>query len=273
MKNQDYREELPKIIALWQEVGVNGISFTFNCGGDSMEDFDIDVDFNKDKATECYCNRMGYEYSPDAEITPERLDDFLKDIENDFDAFFNELIMDEIEFYEVSDGNYMGEHGVVEVVALGSETTDYDPTLHDAIVGFRFTKNTTSDWEESLTEEARVELTQEEADFFRNHVRDMNAFDDPSDADSVNVNYSNDFIMTEAYAALEESIKEKLITCFFEHDFNVPDGSYLMDWGGYFETDSLQDTEDGESVLIVAVTCRVEEQREDEDEQTVTITL
>ena len=76
-----------KIITLWKELGVDYANFEFSCGGDSMNDTSIQIFDDKGSEIDCV-----------------EIRDYIDDV-----------IYHKVEFYEASDGHYMGEAGNVEI--------------------------------------------------------------------------------------------------------------------------------------------------------------
>jgi len=155
-------------VKLWEKLGVSNATLTFNCGGDSMGDTDWEL-VNKDGDV----------------ISSDELVDY-----------FDTVIYDEVEFYVNSDGHYMGEFGTVEI-----ELTDEgeDST-------FMYAKCASSEWEEAVCNDVEIELTENEANYIKSFVVDINGGED----DGVNFNYKKDFIKTDEMVEIEDSIAEKV---------------------------------------------------------------
>ena len=155
-------------VKLWEKLGVSNAALTFNCGGDCMGDTDWEL-FDKD----------GGVISSDELVN-----------------YFETVIYDEVEFYVNSDGHYMGEFGTVEI-----ELTDED---EDST--FMYSKNSSSEWEESIHNDIEIELTENEANYIKSFVGDINGGED----EGVNFNYKKDFIKTDEMVEIEDSIAEKV---------------------------------------------------------------
>ena len=127
-------------VKLWEKLGVSNATLTFNCGGDSMGDTDWEL-FDKD----------GGVVSSDELVN-----------------YFDTVVYDEVDFYVNSDGHYMGEFGTVEV-----ELTDEgeDST-------FMYAKCASSEWEESIDNDIEIELTENEANYIKSFVSDINGGED-----------------------------------------------------------------------------------------------
>lgn len=164
---QTEQNKLEEVIKLWKENNYGSATFEFSCGGDSMGDTNWSF------------------YKPEGGLIVNRLvaiTDFLED-----------EVYKRVNFYECSDGHYQGEFGNVEVT-LNGEEDDFD-----------FVKSSTSEWSEQFSENLEIELTEVEASFVRENIRNFNGGDGET-----NVNYSRDFILTEEQEAMLNSISERI---------------------------------------------------------------
>jgi hypothetical protein len=128
--------ELQEAVKLWKELGIVSARMNFSCGGDSMGD--TDWEFEDDN---------GLVNSPDLE------------------SYFDNEVYRRVNFYEASDGHYMGEFGTVEV--------ELDDSDEDDVI-FNYYKNAQSEWEEAIDNDVEVELTEEEANYVKEYVSDIN---------------------------------------------------------------------------------------------------
>jgi hypothetical protein len=163
--------EEKEAIKLWKELGVELAKMSFSCGGDSMNDTEWtleDKDGNNIKSSEL----IGY-------------------LDNE--------VYRHISFYEASDGHYMGEFGTVEV-ELFEDTEDIDDAF------FSFHKYAQSEWEEALYSETELELTEDEANYIKEFVGNING----GEGELALFNYKIDFIKTDEIEALEKSITKKV---------------------------------------------------------------
>lgn len=195
-------------IKRWKDKGVVRCEMEFSCGGDSMNDYEFKL-FDKD----------GNEVD-DAE---------LKD-------YFEKVIWNKVQFYEASDGHYIGESGTVEIT-LSSEEEDAD---EDEEPYFNYYKNARSEWSETVENTIGVKLTPEQIAFIEKNVRNING-----SQDDIAVNYKRDFILTDADVAIQESI-ENLVndeTEAFEPELDDDDDT-LEDW--YTFSTSIEDEEEEE---------------------------
>ena len=80
-----------EIIDKWKELNIKSCTMEFSCGGDSMNDYSFTLFNNDNEQVEC------------SELTD----------------YFEEEVFRVIQFYECSDGHYLGEFGNVEITLEG----------------------------------------------------------------------------------------------------------------------------------------------------------
>lgn len=163
--------EEKEAIKLWKELGVELAKMAFSCGGDSMGDTEWTLE-DKDGNNIDSSELIGY---------------------------LDSAVYRNVSFYEASDGHYMGEFGTVEV-ELVEDTEHIDDTY------FSFYKNAQSEWEEALYSETELELTEDEANYIKEFVSNING----GEGELALFNYKVDFIKTDEMEALEESITKKV---------------------------------------------------------------
>ena len=192
---------MDKILELWKKLNVDEAKFTFSAGGDSMND------------TEMALYNEGGERIHDTE-----LEDLL-----------SEEVYNQVNFYEVSDGHYLGEHG--EVI-IGMD--DDGETLY-------FNKSSRSEYEETATnaEEVKVE------DWVKESILAKIDSISGTPYDSVTmweVNYKGDCIFTdkdeEALSVFIDAIKTQLLNHDFDIEQGYGDDIELHDEGLSFEYES-----------------------------------
>ena len=103
----------------WKRLGITSCTMQFSCGGDSMNDYSFE--FCKDGV---------------GKVESEELKDF-----------FDNEVFKKVEFYENSDGHYIGEAGSVEIELNGTGEEDDEHF-------FSYSKTSQSEWNESFTETA-----------------------------------------------------------------------------------------------------------------------
>jgi hypothetical protein len=181
--------ELKEAIARWKELNLDQVVLAFDCGGDSMGNMEWSLYDNEDN----------------------EIDD------SDLVDYFDNEVYKHVDFYVNSDGHYMGENGIVTITI--DEDDDED---------FSYCKEAVSNYEETVTNELVVELTDEELAFVKEYVRDING----GATEDVNFNYSKDFIMTDEMDELERSIGDKVSNAAAEFEPEEYDGE-LSDWYRY----------------------------------------
>ena len=142
-----------EIIKQWKELRITLVEFHFDCGGDSMGSTDFYVKTNE-----------GDINAPDIV------------------GYFEDEVYKNVVFYEDSNGNYIGESGVVEITL-----NEVDEPF------FNYDKISTSEWNETISKTEKVELTNEEAEFVRNYITSFNGRND----NEYTINYLQDFIMSD----------------------------------------------------------------------------
>jgi len=157
-------------IKLWKELNIDRCEMEFSCGGDSMNDTNF-VLFDKNE-----------EEVESSELT---------------DYFENEVYK-EVEFYEVSDGQYMGEFGQV-VITLEEDEEDENGGY------FVYDKQATAEWEDTFSNDVNVELNEKERELLLTKIENING--SPWE-DTPNVNYKDDCVLTDE----EEEILENLLS-------------------------------------------------------------
>lgn len=131
-------KEEKEIAKLWKDLNIDHINFNFNCGGDSMNDTDIEI------------------FDTEGEL-----------VENqELVDYFDREVYNRVDFYVNSDGHYLGESGVVVI------------TLDDEGEGFYYSKDAQSEYSETFTGQTIVTLTDEEAAFVREFVDNINGGDE-----------------------------------------------------------------------------------------------
>lgn len=155
---------MEEIIKIWKEKNADRVEFQFSCGGDSMNDTDL------------------YIYDKNDNIV----------VNSELYSYFEDEVYREVNFYEASDGHYMGESGTVYIELDGDI--------------FSYSKSSESEWCESHPSTIEIELTEEERDLILNHVESINGGSD----EDCNINFKNDFVITDIIKKLLESIEEKV---------------------------------------------------------------
>lgn len=156
---------MKNIIKLWKENNIDEAIFEFSCGGDSMNETELRF-INND----------------------------CESVENDeLHNFFEDEIYKKVNFYEASDGHYMGESGSV-IITLSEDEKD-----------FCYDKTSESEWSEVKEDVIPVPLTQEEYNFLSGYVLAMSL----SGWDGERIDYKKDLILTDKYENLIKELHKK----------------------------------------------------------------
>lgn len=158
-------EETNEMIELWKKLDIQRCEMEFSCGGDSMNETDFKF-FN----------------SQNKQVDGEELE-----------GYFENEVYNEVEFYEVSDGHYMGEFGQVEITL---EEEDGEEPF------FQYDKQSQSEWEEREVQVMEYELTDSEVKFLTEKVDSI-----VGGEDGEAINYKTDCVLSDE----EEEISEKLL--------------------------------------------------------------
>jgi hypothetical protein len=150
-------------------------------------------------------------------------------IENDaISTYFDHEVYNAVEFYVNSDGHYMGENGNVLI------------QMNDEGDGFDYMKSAQAEYCERITSEVEVELTDEEIEFVKEFVRDING----GDSENANLNYKKDFIINQKRKELIDSIGEKVADICGGFVPEIEGGGEVNDW--YSFTTNEDDITDSE---------------------------
>ena len=201
------KELKASVLKLWGELDVKEVHFVFSCGGDSMGDTHIDVYNSNDDLLES---------------------ENVRDIEN----YFDDVIYDNVHFYENSDGHYMGEDGKVVIMLDEDDNTE-----------FTYDKESQEEWCEHTPFTEVINLTDEEVEFIDKYCADFNGNESE---DTNNVNYKTDFIQTDELVAIEENLIKKISDFFNNYEHNLED---VSDWNSY-EIDCKTLDKDNKTVEI-----------------------
>jgi len=160
---------------LWKKLGITSCTMNFSCGGDSMNDYDFTFYKPNDK--------KGKNQPAVVEVECDELKNY-----------FDHEVFNQVDFYEASDGHYIGESGNVEITL---EDEDEEEPY------FNFSKNAQSEWSERHTEVIQVNLTTKMVKFLKDNVSNINGGDG-----DISINYKRDVILSDE----DEGIVSKLET-------------------------------------------------------------
>jgi hypothetical protein len=197
---------------LWNELGVNEVRIPFSCGGDSMGDLYVELYDKDDKEITKPANKV-------AELK----------------SYFESSVYDNVDFYEVSDGHYMGESGTVSV-SMDEESGE-----------FEYYKDSEEEWEETYSDTMKFPLNEKELEV----IEKVSSINGGGWDGEKNINYKQDCIITDE----EEALLDSLLTRIYDEaeSFEIEDseGEY-QDESTQWESDmSLEDDQ-----LLVEVSQR-----------------
>lgn len=194
-------------IKRWKKLGVESCEMDFSCGGDSMNDYSFKLLDKKGK-----------------EIKDKELEDY-----------FENAVWNKVQFYEASDGHYIGESGTVEITLDEDDEEQY----------FSYYKNARSEWSETVVNIIGIELTPEMIDFINKNVSNINGNQD----DNFVMNYKRDFILTDADVAIQEAIENLVYDAAESYVPELDEGDRLEDWFTY--TTNLNTRDEGSGELVI----------------------
>jgi len=209
------------IIAKWKSLNIKEAVMDFDCGGDSMNETSWVLRNNKNE-----------------EVT-----------DSDLVSYLEDAVYKEVNFYENSDGTYLGEFGNVIV------------TLEDDAEQFTYNKESKSEWNETYSGNFEFELTPEEKKFVETKILNINGGENGSNT----INYKGDFILTDEEEAIAETLADRIDS--FARDCNFEDAvGDANDWYNWTTDIEQEDDEHptlAEKSLMIRVETTYTEIRED----------
>ena len=170
-----------EIIELWKKLDITKGEFIFSCGGDSMNETEFRFWDSKNEEVE----------------------------DSELENYFEGQVYKEVDFYEVSDGHYMGEFGTVIIVL---EEDDDEPY-------FSYDKESQSEYEERLSEVMKYELTDDEVKFITEKVQSI-----VGGEDGQAINYKGDCLLSDEEVELSEKLLDNLWNTAGDYEFENADG-------------------------------------------------
>jgi hypothetical protein len=179
-KSMQTKKDVLQEIKIWKENNIHECIMEFSCGGDSMNDYSFN--FYDEDGTEIICE--------------------------DLKLFFENEVFNRVEFYEASDGHYIGEFGQVQIT-LNNEEDD-----------FEYYKSAKSEWSESFTEEFGFELSESELKFVQEKVESLNGGEGEK-----NINYKVDCILTDDEEEMVDNLLIKIDDAAEDYEFEHFEGN------------------------------------------------
>lgn len=203
------------IIQIWKENNIEKCVMEFSCGGDSMGDTEYTLYDNEGNQV----------------------------LNEDITDYFDNNIYEQVDFYEVSDGHYMGESGTVTI-----ELDEYDGEL-----SFTYNKEAKSEFEETFSGTMEFNLTEVEVKLLEEKISNFNK----SEWDSqVFINYKDDCVITDEEEVILNDLIKRIEDDSFEFEIEDATGEEV---GSERSFDTGEDGEGlniGDSVLQVRISSR-----------------
>lgn len=199
---------MQEVIKKWKEANIHHARFEFSCGGDSMNDTALS-----------FHNESG---------------DTIEDESGVLENYFENEVYNRVNFYEASDGHYIGESGCV-VIELSDEDDD-----------FFYNKQAEAEWSESKGGEILVPITDEEFNVLDKYILGMSN----SSWNGANVDYKQDFILTDEIEEVVKNLQEKFENASYE--FEPETNGEVEDESHRYNT-TTEDTLEMEFVMVDGV--------------------
>ena len=203
------------IIQIWKENNIEKCVMEFSCGGDSMGDTEYTLYDNE-----------GNQVSND-----------------DITEYFDHKIYDYVDFYEVSDGHYMGESGTVTI-----ELDEYDGEP-----SFTFSKDAQSEFEETFSGTMEFNLTEVEVKLLVEKISNFNK----SEWDSqVFINYKDDCVITDEEEVILNDLIKRIEDDSFNFEIEDATGEEVSSERSFDTGEDGEGLNIGDSVLQVRISSR-----------------
>ena len=198
---------MQEIIKKWNEANISYAEFQFSCGGDSMNDTSLSF------------------YDVDGNVVDES---------GNLESYFEDEVYKNVQFYEASDGHYIGESGCVRI------------ELSDEGDEFYYTKSAEAEWSENKSGEVLVPITDEEFKILDEYILGMAN----SNWNGASVDYKKDFILTDELEVAIKDLQDKFEN--HSYDFQPETGGEVEDESHRFNTTN-EDTMQMEFVYVDGV--------------------
>ena len=198
---------MQEIIKKWNEANISYAEFQFSCGGDSMNDTSLSF------------------YDVDGNVVDES---------GNLESYFEDEVYKNVQFYEASDGHYIGESGCVRI------------ELSDEGDEFYYTKSAEAEWSENKSGEVLVPITDEEFKILDEYILGMAN----SSWNGASVDYKKDFILTDELEVAIKDLQDKFEN--HSYDFQPETKGEVEDESHRFNTTN-EDTMQMEFVYVDGV--------------------
>lgn len=201
-------------IKIWKKLKVDVCEFEFDCGGDSFNDYRFDFKSNGKLIKKGKKNGEDYQT---------------------LETYFDNAVFKEVDFYEASDGHYIGERGIV-YIELNEE--DDEPT-------FTYLKTSVAQFDETISNIVMVKLNKNELNFIKNNVSSIFGEEGGGDCDFT---YKRDFILTDSDERLIKVLSNKLFNSVT--DVEIETEGELNEWYNFMTSDERNDDVDLKELTI-----------------------
>ena len=202
--------EMEEVIKLWKKKKISHAEYDFSCGGDSMNDTELRF-YKENKAIKETWGLSDY---------------------------FEDEVYEKVEFYVDSSDNYQGESGTVTI------------GLNEDEDGFEYEKSSTEEWLETYSDVLKVEITEEQARFLEDYIRDMSG----GGWRGEDINYKKDFILTEEIEDIIQKLRDEFQNNLEEWAYNQDE---LSEESESYETSISIIKEDEKFFIELEVSCQV----------------
>ena len=201
--------EMEDAIKLWKKKKISHAEYDFSCGGDSMNDTELRF-YKENKAIKETWGLSDY---------------------------FEDEVYKKVEFYVDSSDNYQGESGTVTI------------GLNEDEDGFEYEKSSTEEWLETYSDVLKVEITEEQARFLEDYIRDMSG----GGWRGEDINYKKDFILTEEIEDIIQKLRDEFQNNLEEWAYNQDE---LSEESESYETSISIIKEDEKFFIELEVSCQ-----------------
>jgi hypothetical protein len=153
------------------------------------------------------------------------------DESGNLESYFEDEVYKNVQFYEASDGHYIGESGYVRI------------ELSDEGDEFYYTKSAEAEWSENKSGEVLVPITDEEFKILDEYILGMAN----SNWNGASVDYKKDFILTDELEVAIKDLQDKFEN--HSYDFQPETGGEVEDESHRFNTTN-EDTMQMEFVYV-----------------------
>ena len=169
--------ELSEAIKLWKENNISDCIMEFSCGGDYMGDTSFTFYNTKGDVVEC---------------------------DDELYTYFNDMVYKHVNFYMSSDGNYIGQHGTVDITLNEEDENKY----------FDYVKQSLSEWSESDTQTFDISISDAEKKLIEEKLESFSVEDGAS-----TIEYVGDLILSDEETEILELLMNRVTEEAEDYEF------------------------------------------------------